>query len=281
MGSQVNDNVFAPHQFRAFPYLKLTRYAWLIGSYDHLRGFVTKMKEDEAARKQFLSDLREWKGSLKSLPGDDGVVLLRFGRRESDKIYDLESARLDMHERAGSSGATKIQSKLSTEQHAAAIDAQGKNYTAIRNNPVTSEFDKNLKARITDIDGSGDYAKHWGDRQFEAHHIVEDSLGAMKEAKSRFSGLTRGSSPCVLLTAELHQRFYTSALAQKRYLTVEGNLSERDRLNSHTTKTQFQNAYNQLYSDPCFADIRAIAMALIESLFSSGAKLPAGSGIGA
>src|SRR3954467_11116066 len=102
MGSRVNNDVFAPHQFHGFPDLKLTRNAWLIGSYDQLRGFVTKMKEDEAARKQLLSALRESKGWLASLPGDDGVVLLRFGRRQEDKIYDLETARLDMHERAGS-----------------------------------------------------------------------------------------------------------------------------------------------------------------------------------
>ena len=53
MGVQVNDSMFVAREFKCFPGLRLTRHAWLIGSYDGLRAFVTSMKLDETARKIF------------------------------------------------------------------------------------------------------------------------------------------------------------------------------------------------------------------------------------
>ena len=264
----VNDSMFVAPRFSSFPDLLLTRHAWLIGSYEGLRAFIKSMKSDETARSSFYAELQKCKLQLESLPGDNGLVLIRYGRRERDKIYDGKPEALaEIGDKKGSAQATRIGVKLSTDQTAEALKAGGIDHTHDRKTPVHSSYDRNQPGRVTDL--SSEYKTHWGERQFEAHHIVEDSLDAMKDAKARFDGLTRGSSLCVLLSAELHQRFYTSALAQTRYTTPGGNLSERDNLNLNKAKLSFEQAYNQLYADPQFADIKTLATAIIGKAFSS------------
>ena len=201
------------------------------------------------------------------MPGDQGLVLIRYGRRESDKVYDGKlEALAQIGDKKGSAQATRIDTKLSTKETADALKAGGIDHTRDRQTPGHSNYERNQPGRVTDV--SSEYKAHWGERQFEAHHIVEDSLEAMKVAKTRFIGLTRGSSLCVLLCAELHQRFYTSALAQTRYTTPGGNLSERDNLNLNKAKLTFEQAYGQLYADPQFADIKTLATAIIGKTFS-------------
>lgn len=265
-----NQGLFIAHEFQGFPGVFQTKAGWLIGTYGGLRSFIRSMKEDLRARESVWADLQQRKDQIvQARDKVSRVLLIRCGRREGDNIYDDQGSLKAIESRTGPSQAARIDQLIDSKKQARVIIQQGLDHTSDRTTgTVWSRFDKNLKARVMDVDPSADYHNHWSQRQFEAHHIVEASLAAVKEAEARFPSLNRSNSLCVLVCAELHQRFFTSALAIQWEIGDGQSLSERDRLNQAKTKEAFKRTYDALYGDPTLLELRQLAGRIIESLFA-------------
>ncbi len=85
-------------------------------------------------------------------------------------------------------------------------------------------------------------------KTLEVHHIVEDNI-VVKLGKDK-GEFMRYFAPCVLVSAELHRRYFTPRMADFRdleKLSKEGLLSK----------------YDQLYSDPTMADLNDISQTII------------------
>jgi hypothetical protein len=141
--------------------------------------------------------------------------------------------------------------------------------------PETRPKSRNLIANITGPDGEllkpdkkdrrfvKAYAaanNFYDNKTLEVHHIVEDNIiqkivEAMinKELDEESSRRLHSQAPAVLVSAELHQRYFSKRL-------------EDFRKQDSFTKKQLRDTYNKLYILPKMGDLKKIANDIIKKL---------------
>jgi hypothetical protein len=188
----------------------------VIGPYDPLATFATGLRMNLVAQQELSN-----KGA-------------RFGRRDTDKIPSRPLIK---------GGYKKLIKGKAT-------DGDPKEYM--------EEFMKrpagtgNGENRLTDL--YTDAKKYFQSITLESHHIVEKwMLGLLGKNKG---DLQDRIAPCVLVSGELHRRFYSSEGTKFR--------NRRD-----LKEAEIRKFYEQeLYNSPAFEDLRLIAHIIIEQAFN-------------
>lgn len=88
-------------------------------------------------------------------------------------------------------------------------------------------------------------------KTLEAHHIVEDSI--IKKLGQQTGDLKRENAPTVLVSAELHQQYFTRQMKEFR---------KQEKF----TKQELVATYTNLYRYPEMADLHEISQLIIQSL---------------
>jgi hypothetical protein len=169
---------------------------WMIGQYNDQTGLATQLRNNEFAQ-DFVAKER-----------------VRLGFRSSD----LPPIGLKRQERYGST--------------IAGTDA-GKHFGVQRVNPLTPQV---ISGQSEPINRRGDREENvrrfWESQTPHSHHVVEfNHLRDLGLSKAVGLGpMDRGQLPCVLLSAEFHQRYISSILKQTHGWKVERLRSDLPRV---------------------------------------------------
>ena len=157
------------------------KFFWLVGDYKHLTNFATSIRSDKTAQ-DFVADHH-----------------IRFGMRNTD----CPPVNLDRQESYGTRKAGADAAKNFVADRIKSINSAPQ--AARLNKPMTtnrrSDRDENVRL-------------YWLTQTAQSHHIVEyNNLHTVEASQpGGASPLDHDQLPCVLLAAEIHQRYISSAL---------------------------------------------------------------------
>lgn len=109
--------------------------------------------------------------------------------------------------------------------------------------------------RITDVHVPA--ALYFADGTLEAHHIVEKSI--LGELGLNNGDLDNAEAPCVLVSPELHRRFFTPVVSPARSKFSKG-------MAPALRTTELDAVYNALYSHAAFGDLKKIVGIIRDAL---------------
>ena len=151
---------------------------WLVGEYEPLTKFATSLRDNQTSQ-DFIADQQ-----------------VRFGLRDTD-LPPLNVARRKTY------GAKQIGSDAT------------RNFLPQRTRPVGEMVNPNQPTRFNRRgDREENVRLYWLTQTAQSHHIVEyNNLHTIKVSQPGAAGpLDHRRLPCVLLTAEFHQRYISSIL---------------------------------------------------------------------
>jgi hypothetical protein len=154
---------------------------WMIGRYTDQTKLATALREDEAAQ-AFVAKHR-----------------VRFGFRKSD----VPPIDLDRQERYGE---TEVNPDTAT-----------KDFRGERKKTLVEPVNDENAAQINRLsDREENVRLYWRSQTPQSHHVVEFNnlrdINRSRKGRGHFGPLDHSQLPCVLLAAEFHQRYVSSAL---------------------------------------------------------------------
>jgi len=170
-----------------------------------------------------VREIAEFLRSEKGLQDELTVLNVRIGRRETD--LPPQGQRI---QRIGDKGEANTTDRTQT------IDLR--------------KVPGKLMPRVSDL--YDPVRKYWAARSLEAHHIVEKGMLADLHLNKR--DLNNDRAPTVLLSAEFHQRLFTSEVARER-----GKF--KTKLQGAQAYELLKGIYDELYNDPVLISLKEIA----------------------
>jgi hypothetical protein len=171
---------------------------WMIGRYTDQTKLATALREDEAAQ-TFVAEHR-----------------VRFGFRKTD----VPPIDLDRQKRYGETEVNE--------------ETANKDFRGERKNRLINPVNEENAAQINRLsDREENVRLYWQSQTPQSHHVVEFNnlrdIGRSKKGRGHFGQLDHSQLPCVLLAAEFHQRYVSSALKPSHGMGEEELLRTMER----------------------------------------------------